>query len=316
MYIHWIYKLKYFDIQNKLLWFTDYQVHASSGTWLSPRTRHHAPKAAISQRVRTGSQSGKMSRCVHIPGICVVYNMYMTVICFVYTCTELIMLTGLFGNYPSSSILHWRAWRQLWRCWITIWSRQFVVCQCASPTVLPLYAAPHRSCGGPLQPFRRGHSDRPDFLQPLWGTSLEDCWNHGIERNSQGTRALTCSHSLRREGRASSAEFHSFYFLDGNATSTIPHKHSSRQKDAFECGCADGVGPTLWRGSHVYEINTWLWNFRRPQPRVGGLSVAKTEKLRQKSRSEASKRGWATKRACKWPSHGICIVCIWNIPEI
>jgi hypothetical protein len=65
---------------------------------------------------------------------------------------------------------------------------------------LALYAASHRYCGGPLQPFRRGHSARPDFFQPLWGTSLEDCWNHGIERNSQGMRALTCSHSLRREG--------------------------------------------------------------------------------------------------------------------
>jgi hypothetical protein len=36
-------------------------------------------------------------------------------------------------------------------------------------------------------------------------------------------------------------------FLDGNATSTIPHKYSSRQKDAFECGCADGAGPTSRR---------------------------------------------------------------------
>jgi hypothetical protein len=35
-------------------------------------------------------------------------------------------------------------------------------------------------------------------------------------------------------------------FLDGNATSTIPHKYSSRQKDAFECGGADGAGPALW----------------------------------------------------------------------
>jgi hypothetical protein len=86
-------------------------------------------------------------------------------------------------------------------------------------------------------------------------------------------------------------------FLDGNATSTIPHKYSSRQKDAFECGCADGAGPTSLRGSHIYEIKTWLCNFGRPQPRVGDLSVAKTEKLRQKSRSQASKRGWAT----KWP---------------
>ncbi len=31
-------------------------------------------------------------------------------------------------------------------------------------------------------------------------------------------------------------------FLDGNATSTIPHKYSSRRKDAFECCCAYGAG--------------------------------------------------------------------------
>jgi hypothetical protein len=100
-------------------------------------------------------------------------------------------------------------------------------------------------------------------------------------------------------------------FLDGNATSTIPHKYSSRQKDTFDCGCADGAGTTSRKGSHVYEINTRLWNVGRPQPRVGDLSVAKTEKLRRKSRSEASKRGWATKQARKWPSHGICIVYTW-----
>ncbi len=88
-------------------------------------------------------------------------------------------------------------------------------------------------------------------------------------------------------------------FLDGNTTSTIPHKYSSRQLDAFECGCADGAGPTSRRGSHVYDINTWLWSFGRPQPRVGGLSVAKTAKIRRKSRSEASKRGWATRLASK-----------------
>ncbi len=41
-------------------------------------------------------------------------------------------------------------------------------------------------------------------------------------------------------------------FLDGNATSTIPHKYSGRQRDAFECCCAYGAGPTTRRGSHVY----------------------------------------------------------------
>jgi hypothetical protein len=85
-------------------------------------------------------------------------------------------------------------------------------------------------------------------------------------------------------------------FLDGKSTSTIPYKYSSRQKDAFECSCADGTGPNSRRGSHIYEINTWLWNFGLPQPRVGGFSVAKTEKTRGKSPSEAAKLAWETKR--------------------
>ncbi len=33
------------------------------------------------------------------------------------------------------------------------------------------------------------------------------------------------------------------------------------------------------------------------QPRVGGLSVAKSERIRRKSRSDAAKRAWATKQA-------------------
>ena len=90
-------------------------------------------------------------------------------------------------------------------------------------------------------------------------------------------------------------------FLDGtgNTTSTIQYKYAGRQKQAFEFGCADGQGPASRRGSHVYEINDWLWNFGRPQPRVGGLSVAKTERIRRKSRSETSRRAWETRKARK-----------------
>jgi hypothetical protein len=88
-------------------------------------------------------------------------------------------------------------------------------------------------------------------------------------------------------------------FLDGNTTSTIPYKYAGRQKQAFEFGCADGQGPASRRGSHVYEVNDWLWNFGRPQPRVGGLSVSKTERIRRKSRSEASRRSWETRKARK-----------------
>ncbi len=65
-----------------------------------------------------------------------------------------------------------------------------------------------------------------------------------------------------------------------------------RQKhwQAFEFGCADGSGQGSRKGSHVYEINTLLWNFGRPQPRIGGLSVSKTERIRRQSRSETSRR--------------------------
>jgi hypothetical protein len=49
----------------------------------------------------------------------------------------------------------------------------------------------------------------------------------------------------------------------------------------------------------VYEINTLLWNFGRPHPRVGGLSVAKTKKIRRHSRSETSWRAWKTRQARK-----------------
>ena len=88
-------------------------------------------------------------------------------------------------------------------------------------------------------------------------------------------------------------------YLDGNTTSTIPYKYSARQKQAFEFGCADGQGPASRRGSHVYEINTWLWNFGRPQPRVGALSVTKTERIRGAARSESSRRSWETRRTRK-----------------
>ena len=73
-------------------------------------------------------------------------------------------------------------------------------------------------------------------------------------------------------------------------TSTIPQKYAARQKQAYELGCADGQGSASRRGSHVYEINTWLWNFGQYQPRVGGLSVAKTERIRRQTRSDTSRR--------------------------
>ncbi len=41
--------------------------------------------------------------------------------------------------------------------------------------------------------------------------------------------------------------------------------------DSCDTAAADGR-----RGSNVYEVNQWLWQFGRGKPRLGGLSVAKT----------------------------------------
>ncbi len=88
-------------------------------------------------------------------------------------------------------------------------------------------------------------------------------------------------------------------FLDGNITSTIPYKWNSRHSRDFAFGCADGPLQGSRRGSHLYEVNTWLWNFGRPQPRVACLSVAETEKIRKRCRGEAARGAWKTQRARK-----------------
>ena len=87
-------------------------------------------------------------------------------------------------------------------------------------------------------------------------------------------------------------------FLDGNNTSAIPHKYASRQKTAFGCGCADGAGHALRKGSHAYEITRDFGHSGAPNPALV-VSVAKTQRIRKKSRSEATKRGGETKRARK-----------------
>ena len=45
------------------------------------------------------------------------------------------------------------------------------------------------------------------------------------------------------------------------------------------------------RGSNVYEVNPWLWQFGLGRPRLGGLSVSETEERR-----EAVVRAGATRK--------------------
>ena len=62
-------------------------------------------------------------------------------------------------------------------------------------------------------------------------------------------------------------------FLDGNTTTTIPHKYSKNKNSCFPAGCADSAAEDGRRGSNVYEVNQWLWQFGRGKPRLGGLKI-------------------------------------------
>jgi hypothetical protein len=76
-------------------------------------------------------------------------------------------------------------------------------------------------------------------------------------------------------------------FLDGNATPTrtIPHKYSKNKNLCFPAGCADSAAEDGRRGSNVYEVNTWLWQFGRGKPRImmGGLTIEETSDRPQDS---------------------------------
>ncbi len=52
-------------------------------------------------------------------------------------------------------------------------------------------------------------------------------------------------------------------------------------------GCADTAAKDGRRDSNVDEVNTWLWQFGRAKPRLGGLTIEETSE-RQDSVSKAS----------------------------
>ena len=85
-------------------------------------------------------------------------------------------------------------------------------------------------------------------------------------------------------------------FLKGNSTPTIPHKLRHLKGSAFQFGTADAAAADGRRGSNVYEVNPWLWQFGRGRPRIGGLSVSETEERRDAVNRAGSKRSHETRR--------------------
>jgi len=88
-------------------------------------------------------------------------------------------------------------------------------------------------------------------------------------------------------------------FLARNSTPTIPHLYSKRKDTGFPMCCADAAAVDGRRGSNVYEVNPWLWQFGRGKPRLGGLSVETTEERRHAHMAEGHKRRVETRRRCK-----------------
>jgi len=84
-------------------------------------------------------------------------------------------------------------------------------------------------------------------------------------------------------------------FLHGNSTPTIPHQLRKLQRSKFPYDSADASDKSGRKGSNVYEVNLWLWQFGRGKPRLGGLSVGKTEERRIAVMQTGARRGHATR---------------------
>ncbi len=77
-------------------------------------------------------------------------------------------------------------------------------------------------------------------------------------------------------------------FLAGNSTPTIPHKYSQHKRSGFPVGTCDTAAADGWCGSNMYEVNPWLWQLGRGKPRLGGLSVEKTDDRKEAALKERS----------------------------
>ena len=84
-------------------------------------------------------------------------------------------------------------------------------------------------------------------------------------------------------------------FLHSNSTPTIPHELRHLQRSKFPHGCADAADESGRKGSNVYDVNQWMWEFGRGKPRLGGLSVTETEERRIAVRTEAGRRAQSTR---------------------
>ncbi len=79
-------------------------------------------------------------------------------------------------------------------------------------------------------------------------------------------------------------------FLASNSTPTILHNNSQHKKLSFPVGTCDTAAADGRRGSNVYKVNLWLWQFGLGKQCLGGLSVIveKTDDRKEAALKERS----------------------------
>ena len=82
----------------------------------------------------------------------------------------------------------------------------------------------------------------------------------------------------------------------GNSTPTIPHQLGQHRSAKFPHGLEDAADESGRKGSNVYEINQWLWQFGRGKQRLGGLSAVATRARRPAAPqgSQGGRSPWLT----------------------
>jgi hypothetical protein len=91
-------------------------------------------------------------------------------------------------------------------------------------------------------------------------------------------------------------------FLAENTTPTILNVYSKSKDSGFPMGCADaaaGLDSDGRRGSNVYEVSPWLWQFGRGKPRLGGLTVEETADRQLTKEVDRKKRAAETRQRRK-----------------
>jgi hypothetical protein len=76
-------------------------------------------------------------------------------------------------------------------------------------------------------------------------------------------------------------------------------KYSKNKNSCFPEGYADAAAEDGRRGSNVYEVNPWLWQFKHGKPRLGALTIEETAKRLVAARKASDKRGKETERVAK-----------------